>query len=307
MYRVASFLLSLLLFSACSVVPDHPVRPYAVNDNFLLTADYVLLQRLEPMHSQPVDTLMGFTMLSQNDALVVAEILTIPEDSLDSVWVKVAHDQLTMGWIHESEFLQSVVPDEPISRFIHFFHVHRRACIYGLLFMLLVVFLWHRYLRASPLPLVDDLPTFYPTMFLIVSGGASLLSACLLRLAPSMWQQYYFHATLNPFEWPPLLGAYLCAVWLTLILFVASCSVVFRLLRFDRACLYILALLCFSVTFHLLFNMLLPLVLSLTLYLLFLFYARKYFRHSFARYECGNCGAQMHELGKCPRCGVLNE
>lgn len=32
---------------------------------------------------------------------MVAEFMIQPADSVDSVWVKVARDQETMGWVHE--------------------------------------------------------------------------------------------------------------------------------------------------------------------------------------------------------------
>ena len=37
------------------------------------------------------------------------------------MWVKVARDQQLMGWIHEQDLLSSVVPNDPISRFIYLF------------------------------------------------------------------------------------------------------------------------------------------------------------------------------------------
>ena len=43
-----------------------------------------------------------------------------PADSVDSVWVKVARDQETMGWVHEKELLEKVVPVDSVSQFIHF-------------------------------------------------------------------------------------------------------------------------------------------------------------------------------------------
>ena len=36
------------------------------------------------------------------DPLVVARVLFVPGDTVDSVWVKVARDQWTQGWVRES-------------------------------------------------------------------------------------------------------------------------------------------------------------------------------------------------------------
>ena len=59
--------------------------------------------------------------VSKGDRIVVAAIQTVPTDSIDSIWVKVAHDQVTQGWIRESELLEGVSPDDPISQFIDIF------------------------------------------------------------------------------------------------------------------------------------------------------------------------------------------
>lgn len=57
----------------------------------------------------------------KHDDLVVARIQYVPADTVDSVWVKVARDQLTQGWVRESVLLAKVVPNDPISKFIYHF------------------------------------------------------------------------------------------------------------------------------------------------------------------------------------------
>ena len=113
MRKVCLFFMALMLLSACYYPADEAIL-YAVNDNFNLAADSLRLQTEEPLHNMPIDTLSDSIMLHYDDPLVVAQIVIIPEDSIDSVWVKVARDQFTQGWIHQSDFLASVVPDDPI-------------------------------------------------------------------------------------------------------------------------------------------------------------------------------------------------
>ena len=301
-------LLILVCLMACHPGPTPEERPYEVNDNFLLTADVLMLQREQPRHSQPVDTLMGFTMLSRHDALVVAQLMTIPEDSLDSVWVKVAHDQQTMGWVHEGELLRSVVPDEPISLFLRFVRLR-----HGLLSLLIVgaavaMGLWHASRgTAMPMVIVRDIPSAYPTMLLLMLSLAALLYAAMQRLWPQMWVHYYFHPALNPFEWPLPLALLLVLVWLAFILLIASLSVVSRLLPSRDAWAYALTLMASCALCFEFFSSPMPLALSSTLYLLFLVAAlHRYFTHYHPRYLCGHCGMRMHSLGRCPRCGTLN-
>ena len=87
-------------------------RHYTLNSNFEVTSDSLMLQQL-PL----VDVLPVF----KGERLVVAEFMIQPADSVDSVWVKVARDQETMGWVHEKELLEKVVPVDSVSQFIHFF------------------------------------------------------------------------------------------------------------------------------------------------------------------------------------------
>lgn len=42
-------------------------------------------------------------MLYRGDRVVVAEFAIHPADSVDSVWVKLAHSQEVQGWLRESE------------------------------------------------------------------------------------------------------------------------------------------------------------------------------------------------------------
>lgn len=85
---------------------------YTLNSNFEVTSDSLLLQQLPLIDVLPV---------YKGEKLVVAEFMVQAADTVDSVWVKVARDQETMGWIREGELLKKVVPVDPISQFIHLF------------------------------------------------------------------------------------------------------------------------------------------------------------------------------------------
>ena len=138
MRKVCFFFMALVLLTACYYPADETAL-YAVNDNFFLTADSMWLQTQEPLHNMPIDTLSDSVLLYYDDPLVVAQIVVIPEDSIDSVWVKVARDQFSQGWIHQSTFLSSVVPDDPISEFIYLFSQRHLWYFLGFVFVVLVV------------------------------------------------------------------------------------------------------------------------------------------------------------------------
>ena len=77
---------------------------YSENFNFVVKADTLYLMRSQPEEAvsmMPIDTFP----VNRHDHLVVADIRIMPNDSIDSVWVQVARDQMTFGWAHESELL----------------------------------------------------------------------------------------------------------------------------------------------------------------------------------------------------------
>lgn len=49
--------------------------------------------------TMPMLSLVDSIILHRHEHLVVADIRTVSNDSIDSVWVKVARDQLTQGWV----------------------------------------------------------------------------------------------------------------------------------------------------------------------------------------------------------------
>lgn len=76
-------------------------RAYALSSNFEVEADTLWLHQLPFMDTIPV---------VKGNQLVVAEFDVHPQDSVDSVWVKVARDQETIGWIQEHKLLENIVP-----------------------------------------------------------------------------------------------------------------------------------------------------------------------------------------------------
>ena len=103
---------------------------YTQNYNFVVTGDSLVVVAQQP-EEMAVPEVVSIELesigeewqkdsitLRRNERIVVADIKTVPSDTIDSVWVKVARDQLTFGWVHENELLAKVSPDDPISQFI---------------------------------------------------------------------------------------------------------------------------------------------------------------------------------------------
>ena len=307
MRKVFLFFVTLVLLSACYYPADESTL-YAVNDNFFLTADSMRLQTQEPLHNMPIDTLSDSIMLFYNDPLVVAQIVVIPEDSIDSVWVKVARDQFAQGWIHQSDFLPNVIPDDPISEFIYLFSQRHLWFFMGLVFAVLIVLVVLQ-IRHSHYNIifVRDISSFYPTMLTVSLSSSALLYASIQRLVPETWVMYYYHPTLNPFDLPLILGLFIASIWLLVVLVIATLDEVFTLLPIPEAILYLFSLLGVCVVCYMVFS--LP-VLGWLGYILYIIVSValiwRYIKCFRARCLCGKCGAKMHGKGRCTRCKTIN-
>lgn len=305
----ALWLLPLTFILASCYYQDKDATLYAVGDNFELCVDSLSLQSSQPLHNQPIDTTCEQMNVYLGNPLVVAETLIIPEDSVDSVWVKLARDQFTMGWTHQRTFLESVVPDDPISQFIHLFSV-RHLLVFAIIFALsLIVLLWQVFSCKRPhVFFLRDILSPYPTFLLITLAASALLYAGIQHYVPETWVLYYYHPTLNPFGLPPILSLFLCSVWLLLVLAIATIDEVLRQIPTGEGFMYLLSLLGCCILCYLLFTLAaLSPGASYILYALFvLILLLRYFRHSRARYICGSCGKRMQSLGKCPHCGAEN-
>ena len=90
--HVVAFALSVSLLVSCyKPAPGFTAtHHYNQNFNFIVKSDSISLYELP-------DSVTDSTLVYQGEQLVVAEIKIIPEDSIDSVWVKLARDQMSQG------------------------------------------------------------------------------------------------------------------------------------------------------------------------------------------------------------------
>ena len=281
---------------------------YWKNYNFL-TLDSIRLSASDPsgvVGAYGADSVQ----LGISDAIVVANVANVPVDSIDSTWVMVARDAETMGWVRERDLLPHVVPDQFITRFIHAFSLGRTWVVLsfvGLALLFLVV----QNLRRGRLQMVhyNDIKSFYPTLLCLVVSSSAVLYGALQQFAPDMWQEFYFHPTLNPFApiaWP--LRIFLLSLWGMAVVGIAAIDDVRKLpgVVDDVAYLVILAGVCmvlylfFSLSVHIYIGY--PLLLGYWTFAL-----RRHFRFTSAPYRCARCGEALHAKGRCPACGAIND
>ena len=291
MRKIVSWLFLLLALTSCynrgPVTPDawnlterqldsisfYTTHHYTQGYNFVVSADSLrILEQQEEMMpvpdiltaeiqagdvTMPMLSMIDSLKLRHNDHLVVADIRTVPTDSVDSVWVKVARDQLTQGWVREYDLLAAVSPDDPISQFIDVF-----SDVHLLVFLAFCAIVGGAYgvrrllRKGAKIVHFNDIPSFYPTLLCLLVAASAVLYSSIQNFAPEMWRHFYYHPSLNPYALPWHLGLFVTSVWAILIVAIATVDDVRHHLPLGGTVLYLggLAAVCavdyvvFSVT-----------------------------------------------------------
>ena len=281
---------------------------YTQNYNFQVRVDSVpLIVQLpvEAINEMPIDTLMVY----RNDHIVVADITTVPVDTIDSIWVKVARDQQTFGWIHEHDMLLAVSPDDPISEFIDVFSDVHLLVFLAFVVAVVAAYIYRRQMRRQAhLVHFNDIASFYPTLLCLLVASSATLYSSIQLFDPEKWRHFYFNPTLNPFAVPLSLGLFLVSVWVILIVAIAVLDDVRRLLPFGEAVLYLLGLGATCAVAYIVFSVLTLYYIGYPLLVAYCVFALwSYFRRPRPRYQCGRCGGLLYHQGTCPHCGAMNE
>ena len=299
----------LLLVSAMSLTSCYKqetgftaTHHYNQNYNFVVKADSMVI------YENPDTAIYDSIIVYRGDQLVVAEIKTISNDTIDSVWVKLARDQMSQGWTRECDLLNGVAPDDPISQFIDLFSNNHL-----LLFLALVVIvtasygLRKLYRRDAYIVHFHDISSVLPTMLAVLVATSATVYATIQNFAPENWRHFYFHPTLNPFAVTPVIGLFVSLVWALIITGIAVVEDVMRRLPFGSAVLYLLGLAAICAVDYVVFSIFTLYYIGYVLLAAYIWFAVSRLRLVLARYVCGNCGKRIPGLGKCPHCGAVNE
>ena len=270
MRRLVSLLFLALLLCGCynrgPITPDawdltrqqldsisfYTTHHYTQNFNFVVTGDSLVVVAQQPedmavpdVVSVEIQTESGeyhkdsITLL-RNERIVVADIKTVPSDTIDSVWVKVARDQLTFGWVHESELLSKVSPDDPISQFIDFFSDAHLLIFLALCVVVVAAYGIRRLLRrGAKIVHFNDIPSFYPTALCLLVASSAVLYSSIQLFGAETWRHFYYHPSLNPFALPFWLGVFVSSVWAIVIVAIATVDDVTRQLPLGASILYL--------------------------------------------------------------------
>lgn len=220
---------------------------YSENFNFVVKADSLILLPREG--DQITDTCRVY----RNDIIAVAAIKTIQGDSVDSVWVKVASNQTTMGWISEHELLQNTTPDDPISEMLYALSNSRAVWMSALVALGIIAIIIGRRKKHKKQNLLrfNELVSPYPPLFLILVAVMASLYASVQNFVPEFWQEYYFHPTLNPLILPSLMATLVVLMWLVIITFIAILDEIYHHLYIVQGLAYIAELLGLAMLIYL--------------------------------------------------------
>ena len=268
----------------------------------------VLVRRELPLADNVGDMAFDTMYVSKGQRVVVAEIQTVPTDTIDSVWVKVARDQVTQGWVRESELLVAVSPDDPISQFIDFFSDSHLLVTLALFVVVGGAYAMRKLLRRNAYIVhLNDIDSFYPTLLCILMACSATAYATIQTFGAEQWRHYYFHPSLNPFNLPFTLGLFVASVWAVVIIGVAAVEDTLRRLTASDAILYLLGLGAVCAVLYVVFSILTLYYVGYLLLPPYVVWALwRWTRHARAPFRCGQCGASMHAKGACPHCGAVN-
>lgn len=282
--------------SVAAVVKE---RPYALNSNFRVTVDTLWLHQLPLLDSIPV---------KEGDELVVAEITSRTEMEGDSVWVKVARDQETIGWVPERQLLSHIVPVDPISRCIHLFSNSHALPFFLVLAVFFLCFVY-RALRRKQIKLIwlNDIDSVFPITLSWLMAAAATLYNSIQHFVPETWERYYYDPSLNPFDLPFVLGLFVLCVFLIVLLGVALLDDLFHQTTMEVAFFYLLGLASCCIFLYIFFTYLWIYLAYLAFIAYSVWCVRRLRKANSYPYACGACGAKMRSKGICPHCGALNE
>lgn len=279
---------------------------YSISYNFFVSGDSLLLLPQTP--ADLIESLSDTALVRHGDRIVVADIEFVPADTVDSVWVKVARDQSTIGWVHEKDLLRNTVPQDPISKFIHLFGNRRiiTACIIA---AIAVAILLIRTIRRKKIRVVhfNDIDSSYPAVLCVLMAMLATIYASVQHFYPETWQEFYFNPTLNPFAVPFSLSALLICFWGIIIMGIAAVDDVTHKLAMNESLPYLLSLVAMIMVIYLVFAVTTIIYIGYPLLVAYIVFAIVMRRRSRTfKYVCGRCGHHLRHKGTCPYCGARN-
>ena len=265
---------------------------YTQNYNFVVTGDSLVVVAQQPDDMSVPDVVSielesigeeqkkDSITIRRNEHVVVADIKTVPSDSIDSIWVKVARDQLTFGWIHENELLSKVSPDDPISQFIDAFSNTHLLVFLAFCILTGAAYGLRRLKRkGSKIVHFNDIKSCYPTALCLLIASSAVLYSSIQLFGPETWRHFYYHPSLNPFALPFWLGVFISSVWALIIVALATVDDVYHMLPLGEAILYLVGLAAVCAVLYVIFSVTTLYYIGYPLLIAYYYFAIKRLKH----------------------------
>ena len=194
-------------------------RHYTWNANLLVRVDSVDLE------AWPVKG--RYNRVYKGDRVVVAEFAIHPADSVDSVWVKLAHSEQVQGWIQECDLIRDFVPDDSISEAIFLFsdtHLSYFIIIFALCVVVWLVRAFH--LKRWQVMSFNEIDSVYPLLLCLLVAISATVYESMQVFVPETWQHYYYNPTLSPLKVPFVLALFLTCLWLIVVVLLAVVDII---------------------------------------------------------------------------------
>lgn len=267
---------------------------YTNNFNFQVKADSLILV---PQADEMADT----CTVMRGDIIAVAKI----KKQNDTIWVKVARDQLTMGWVAEPDLLDAATPDDGISVIIDRLTGTRAIWMSSLLALGIIAILI--YSRRHKWKRITINGSGEALMLMLTVLGMAVIYTHIQTYSPEFWLEYYFHPTLNPLILPGIMSLLLTLAWAVVIIYVAFLISVYHNFYFVPGMKFIFQITGISMLLYLLVSLTstfigwytalaLAIIIAITIITVYV----RFLRH---RYQCPVCGTLVHDKDTCPECG----
>ena len=218
---------------------------YSENFNFIVQSDSIMLVTREG------EAVADTCYVRQGELIAVAAI----SNQLDTIWVKVAHNQDTMGWIAEGDLLKNTSPDDPISEILYTLSGSRGIWMSFFAAVGLSAFFIRRGKKNNlQLTRLEQMRSPYPLLFLAIISLLAAIYASVQNFVPEYWQEFYFHPTLNPLVLPPIMSLLVILVWLLIITFLAVCDELYHNFELLPGAMYLFELLGIGMIAYLLIS-----------------------------------------------------
>ena len=265
---------------------------YTQNYNFVVTGDSLVVVAQQPdemsvpdvvsieLESIGLEKKKDSITIRRHEHVVVADIKTVPSDTIDSIWVKVARDQLTFGWIHENELLTKVSPDDPISQFIDAFSNTHLLVFLAFLVLTGATYGLRRLMRKGcKIVHFNDIKSFYPTALCLLIASSAVLYSSIQLFGPETWRHFYYHPSLNPFALPFWLGVFVSSVWALIIFTLAAIDDVTHSLPLGEAIIYLVGLAAVCAVLYTVFSITTLYYIGYPLLIAYFYFAIKRLKH----------------------------